>query len=724
MQPYLVQNSHSIVKAMSVSELEAQHSSLNLHDLLFIFFRHKWKIFLFALAGLAAAVALYFTLPRYYQADARLLVRYVVDKSAADSPDDPQVRSGSQSENVINSEVEILTTLDLAKEVAQAVGVDRVLRKTEAKGQQKADASGRPETKAGGPLEAEARLVAAARAILGGLKVIAIRDTDLISISYKNKDPQLALQVLQELVTRYFDKHLEVHRSLGAFEFVKHETDQLGTRLIQTEEELKQLKAKAGISSLAEITTTLNSELVKAQEELATAQAEAAAQQARVQQIEKWLAGSGVTQPDSATREPSSEIIHQYQALVNRVAFMRQTIIELQTKYTPENPLVKVKQTVLNGLEKQQLDLEKKFPNLVARLPSTSSQQTLQSDLGAQKAQLAATEARIEALKTHLSSLQEKAKTVWDLGPQIAQLERQKEVEEKNYKYYESSLEKARIDEALNPSRMPNINAVQKPVLAEKASGDTRKKLVVGVAGLGLAVGIALALLQELLLDRSVKRRRELETQLRIPLFLSIPYFGRNGHLRLPAHSGNGNSVNGNGNSAKALPARAGTAIAPWESEHPIHPFCEALRDRLILYFERGGMTHKPKLVAVTGCSPGAGASTISAGLAASLSEACDGKVLLVDKQVNPRNFFKLLAEFKRSDFEYVIFDLPSVNDTGSTLAMASLMDKVLLVVESEGSDRDVVKRAYAELVDADAKVSAVFNKSRSYGPKWLAGRN
>jgi len=128
--------------------------------------------------------------------------------------------------------------------------------------------------------------------------------------------------------------------------------------------------------------------------------------------------------------------------------------------------------------------------------------------------------------------------------------------------------------------------------------------------------------------------------------------------------------------------------------------------------------------VAVTGCSPGAGASTISAGLAASLSEACDGKVLLVDKQVNPRNFFKLLAEFKRSDFEYVIFDLPSVNDTGSTLAMASLMDKVLLVVESEGSDRDVVKRAYAELVDADAKVSAVFNKSRSYGPKWLAGRN
>jgi len=375
-----------------------------------------------------------------------------------------------------------------------------------------------------------------------------------------------------------------------------------------------------------------------------------------------------------------------------------------------------VKQALLNDLEKQQWDLEKKFPNLVARLPSTSSQQTLQSDLGTQKAQLAATGARIEVLKTRLSSLQERAKTIWDLGPQIAQLERQRDVEEKDYKYYEAALEKARIDETLNPSRMPNINVVQKPVLAEKASGNTRPKFILGAAGAGLAIGIALALLNELLLDRSVKRRRELETRLRIPLFLSIPHFGRNGHLPLPGHNGSTNGV-------KALPARANSSIAPWESDHPIRPFCEALRDRLILYFERNRMTHTPKLVAVTGCSPGAGASTIAAGLAATLSEACDGRVLLIDKQVDSRKFFNLLAEFKGSDFDYIIFDLPSVSDTGITLAMASLMDKVLLVVESEASDRDVVKRAYGELVAADAKVSAVFNKSRSYGPKWLAGR-
>jgi hypothetical protein len=48
-------------------------------------------------------------------------------------------------------------------------------------------------------------------------------------------------------------------------------------------------------------------------------------------------------------------------------------------------------------------------------------------------------------------------------------------------------------------------------------------------------------------------------------------------------------------------------------------------------------------------------------------------------------------------------------------------MDMVLLVVEAEKSTADAVKRAYAQLA-ARTKVSVVFNKSRSYGPKWLEG--
>ena len=80
-----------------------------------------------------------------------------------------------------------------------------------------------------------------------------------------------------------------------------------------------------------------------------------------------------------------------------------------------------------------------------------------------------------------------------------------------------------------------------------------------------------------------------------------------------------------------------------------------------------------------------------------------------------------MLTQFKESDFDYVVFDMPSLGDTSATLPLAGFMDTVLLVVEAEKSSGDAVKRAYAQLA-ARTKVSVVFNKSRSYGPKWLEG--
>jgi len=54
-------------------------------------------------------------------------------------------------------------------------------------------------------------------------------------------------------------------------------------------------------------------------------------------------------------------------------------------------------------------------------------------------------------------------KQLSDAGPEIIRLERTKELEEANYKYFQGTLEKARIDEALDPSKMPNLTAVQRP---------------------------------------------------------------------------------------------------------------------------------------------------------------------------------------------------------------------------------------------------------------------
>jgi uncharacterized protein involved in exopolysaccharide biosynthesis len=672
-------------------ESEEQRSGISFNDVLFILFRHKWKILVCAAIGILAAAGTYLFTPSLYESEAKLLVRYVVERSAIDgpqakNPDTPSESLGAPSESVINSELEILTSSDLAMQVASKVGADRLFPNS-AKNTTDADAG---------------------FAIRKNLEVVRVKGSNIISVSYMNRDPRLASEVLQELVKRYFDKHLEVHRSLGAFDFVTREADQLRAELNQTEEELKRLKAKAGITSLAEDTVNLATELAKVREDSAASDGELAVQKARLAEIEKLMIGRDAPRTEATVPPPSNEIVGEYQALIAKVAKLREAETELLSKYTAQNRFVKVKQAQIEDAEQQRKSLENKYPGLLGTVAAAGSAQVARPDMVSETARLIELQTRSDSLKARYKSLQERARMLAQEGPKIAQLERKKEAQETNYKYYGASLEKARIDETLDPSRMPNISIVQAPSPPEKAKRDL-KKVVLGLAGGGLAAGLACALFIELVLDRTIKRPLELETRLRIPLLLSIPDFGPD-HGRLRLHDANPKSETAN--------------EATQEEENTgqlLRPFCEAIRDRLGFYFEMNRMTHKPKLVAVTGLSKNAGASTLAAGLAAALSETAEGKVLLFDKPVAPKRFYNLMQEFKEGDLDYVVFDMPSVGDTSATLPMAVFMDKVLLVVEAEKSSRDAVKRAYMQL-SAKVDVSVIFNKSRTYGPKWLEG--
>ena len=122
-------------------------------------------------------------------------------------------------------------------------------------------------------------------------------------------------------------------------------------------------------------------------------------------------------------------------------------------------------------------------------------------------------------------------------APKIAELERQRQMEEQSYRDSVASLEKAEIDHTLKPANIPNISVVQKPTQALRAI-TTKDKIALGLAGGGLALGLALAMLRELVLDRTVKRPLELETRLQIPPLLSIPHCPqRSFHAQKPARA-------------------------------------------------------------------------------------------------------------------------------------------------------------------------------------------
>ena len=405
--------------------------------------------------------------------------------------------------------------------------------------------------------------------------------------------------------------------------------------------------------------------------------------------------------------------------------------------------------------------VKQKGENRSQRWKANSSQSGKSPE--SENARVAGIEAKVEVIKSRLHDIQQRIKQLSELTPQIQELERKRELDEANYKYFAESLEKARVDEALDPSKMPNISAVQRPSPPILAT-TKRNKIALGLAGGGIALGVALALLGGLVLNRTVARPLELETRLHIPLMLSIPYANsRNGHLALPPHGAPANPG--------ALVVRSHHSnLAPWDAGHFMRPYCDAIRDRLGLYFELNNLTHKPKLVGVASFSEAAGASTLAAGLAASLSETNDGKVLLVDVNLGPeevhpffkgkpaypltaalkpqteiasasdnlylatvgssstgglvqigvKKFFDMMPNMKASDFDYIIFDMPPLHQTSPAWGMSAFMDKLLLVVEGEKNNREVIKRGYRKLVAERDNVAVVVNKTRSYVPKWL----
>jgi uncharacterized protein involved in exopolysaccharide biosynthesis/Mrp family chromosome partitioning ATPase len=729
---------------MAIHKSDPKPAALNPQDIIVAIFKHKWKIVICTILGLLAGAAFYLAYPKNYRSIAQLMVRYVVDRNAID-PEESAEGLGPRrsSDGVIASEAAILKSTDLAVEVANTLST------------QTTTPSGRKLTEKITP-----------SVVAQGIDVETTRGSAIISVTYTNPDPEIASMVLNEYVNRYFAMHLEIHRSAAAFDFVQKQADQVRLQLGQTEDELRQIKAKTGVLSLADSLAATQQEIAKILDMLHTAEADLAEQKARVGELEQTSPAPAIAEenpkstpaPVAASTSATPLDKQKYRAVIARLNKLQTEEIDLLSKYTPENQFVIQVQSQITAVREQRQEMEAKHPDLIATAQVTGSPETGVTDINTERTRMAGLQARIDVLKARLAETQKQFASYSEASPQITQLERQKQLLETNYQNFGATLEKARIEEALDPSKIPNISIVQKPTGAGRVAG-LRDKIALGLGASGFLFGIALAVGLELGLNRTLKRPLDLETHLHIPLLASIPY---SNSLALENKPKKGPPVPGNG---------SGAQIAPWEPAHYMHSFCAGLRDRLGLFFQLNNITHKPKLVGVTGFSKGAGTSTIATGLAAALSETGDGKVLLVNMNVNHadvhpffegrptmnldaaikpksdhpeasenlylattrtetgtlasqglKRFHSLLPQFEASDYDYIIFDLPPLGQTSPTVAMAGLMDKVLLVVESEKSDPNAIKRSYAELIAAKANVSAVFNKEKSYLPKWLKG--
>src|ERR1039458_6000120 len=716
-------------------------------DIYFVVFRHKWKIIILTLLGLVAATFFYFTRQPLYQSEAEIFIRYVTDSHAL-NPSDNNSRVTSLidlNQNVINSEMAILMSYDLAAKVATNFGPEKILAK----------------------LGGGSNPTAAASAVKGHLKVESLKESSVIFVTFRHPDPDLVQPVLSEIITDYQNKHALVHRSIGmSDETLQEKTTQLRLEIRQTEDLLRQAKTNAGIISIADTEKSYSDEMTRINRELFQAKASLAEHSIRLQELTN---AAGAKNGTTNLVEVPFKTLDRYKSVCARLIYWeRKQNDYLQQGFTYENKLVKEAREAMDAASTSKAELETQFTTLAVMNTTLANAGSMPSITEAtESAQITSLPLRVKELNAQLVQIRDEAAKLDEAEAQIADLERTKKIQEGNFNYFATVQDQARIDEQLGPERFSNINVIQSPSPPYKDFSKFYKTLGSIVFG-GLLAGLAWAFLIEFYLDRSVKRPVDLQNKLRIPFFLSIPDLNHNNRSRLAATElrqleyGDKKSLATNGNGS--------LEIASPLVNHALHSHYDALRDRLVNYFESINLTRKPKLVAVTSTSKGAGVSTIAAGLAASLSETGDGRVLLVDMNLEngaaqqfvrgkaecklddalvsekrenalvqenlyvvsegsnadnlprilPKRFASLVPKLKASDYDYIIFDMPPVTQTSVTTRLAGFMDTVMVVVESEKTDRDVVQQANQLLLQSKANVTAVLNKTRKYVPARL----
>jgi len=736
---------------------------MTLGDIYYILFRHKWKILICSAAGLLAAFAFHVLRPPPFQSEARLFIRYVVTDSKTLGPDGANGTTQSldhSGETILNTELQILTSLDLAKQVAEIIGPDKILAKM------------------GGGND----LNRAAGVIRNGLTAEAPPASSVIQIVFKHPDPGIIQPVLSQIIDSYLKKHVEIHSAVGIMgEFLTQETDQLRSNLAETEDQLKKALDKAGVVSLEDAKKSYGDQISRIRQDIFSAEADLAERSAILQEINKH---SAAPLPANANPGPGQDIVaipsaqvDEYSSLCSRLGSLQTKEQALLSQFTEENMQVKEVHAQIAAIESSKTKIEEKYPALahteVISSPTLAGSQSQPVDAAAESIQLTALQIKIKVLNSQLDEIRAEASSLEQMEGTILELRRKRDLEETNYRYYQASLEQARINEALGAGRVSNISLIQTPSPPFIDSAKSSKILAFLAAG-GIFAGLAWAFFIELFLDRSVRRPIDIERTLKIPLFLTIPDLNRSGLRRLAKAKAKQLLLQNNEKdlpegSVKGTPnVDPGAELAPWADANILRPFHETLRDRLIGYFESINLTHKPKLVAVTGLGQDSGVTTTAAGLASCLSETGDGNVLLVDmtlgqgsaqhfyrgksvcaleeilaarssaqiqdnlfvvaeepgndklSRILPQRFTKLVPKLKASDFDYIIFDMPPVSQISITPRLAGFMDMVLLVIESEKTDRDLVQRATSLLAGSKAHVGAVLNRLHTYVPLQL----
>ncbi|MCA9246072.1 MAG: GumC family protein [Planctomycetales bacterium] len=474
---------------------------LSLRDVYRVIFRHRQKAI--AVFGIVLALVVVYTAvaPRSYHSSAKLFVRLGRENTSLDATatlgQSPVISIPQSRENELNTVVEILASRSLGEQVIERVGLQLFLGESA------------PED----PMAREKALAA----YLQGLNVEPITKSNVVAISYRARDPRVAQKVVAALTDIYLSEHVRLNRTEGAFEFLEEETARVREQLAHNEKRLREFKRQTGIVSPEEQRRLLVTRVARLEDALLDAESAliAGASEARV--LRNSLGGLGHIQVTGHGSSLASTAADDVRKQLYSLQLREQ---QLLSQYTEEHVLVR---QVRDEIDRALALLRQR--DGAAQAPSHQGQDDVATGIDTlvdQEPRLIALKSQAEETRRQLAEARRDVEQFNENEYRIAELEREIQLLDTNYRKYSDNLEQARIDHSLESRRMSNISVVQPATFEPRPDSPKKALLLIFGAVFATACGVGVSLVRELL-DHSLKTPEEIERRLDLPTLAAIP---------------------------------------------------------------------------------------------------------------------------------------------------------------------------------------------------------
>lgn len=486
--------------------IKQDQEKAGLRDLLTVVFKHRTQILTIFITVVSLVTIASFAASPVYEARSSVLVKFGREYLArSEVGSAPPIMTLNQEE-IINSEIQIMRSPDLAARVIGELKIGTVYPDLEKK-----------------PPKGMRPMDAAVARFDKNLDIEDVKKSSVIQISFRHEDPQVAAKAVNLLVDFFKEKHLQVFSSPQS-SFLEGQVAVFRKKLLTSESEMQSFKQKNRVYSLDEQRslllrqrTDLASEMMAARNSIDELEMRLGTLRARTKALTSSNALYTQTERDKIIVDAKSKLLA-----------LEITQQELLRKYREDNRLVvenrKQIQLVKEFLRDQEADIGRKV------MTGNSVYQEATKDAVKTEADLSAQRAKYATLKLQLGQLDGEIKALDLREKEMQNLKRELATNEKNFQVYGDKMEEARIIDDLNRLKMANISIIQ-PAQVPIAPIKPNKgmNILLGIF-FGALSGVGFALLSErnsqVLASPGIAEKR-----LSLRVLATIPYKEEN-HVR------------------------------------------------------------------------------------------------------------------------------------------------------------------------------------------------